>query len=96
MNFPSRHDPSAGARGDKLPFHRLDPRSKIAAAASLSVVFMKGGPLLLCLASLGITAIIIAGRLSKEKALRGSQTRPPLHRGHLSSASVLFDRQAAF
>lgn len=77
MNFPSRHDPSAGARGDKLPFHRLDPRSKIAAAASLSVVFMKGGPLLLCLASLGITAIIIAGRLSKRRLYAAAKPALP-------------------
>jgi biotin transport system permease protein/energy-coupling factor transport system permease protein len=55
----------------------MDPRSKIAAAAALGVVTLKGGPYVLALASLGVAAMVVSARLSFRRLYGASKPALP-------------------
>ena len=64
------------ARGQS-PIYRMDPRTKIIAAAALSVVTLKSGPLVLTLASLGLVAVAASARLSYGRLYTASKPALP-------------------
>ena len=73
----SKHGFAAVCTCGASSIYRMDPRSKIAAAAALSVVTLKAGPLVLVLASLGIVVIAMYARLSLRRLYNASRPALP-------------------
>jgi biotin transport system permease protein len=64
------------ARGAS-PIYRMDPRTKIVAAAALSVVTLKSGSLVLAAASLGLAAVAASAGLSCRQLYNASKPALP-------------------
>jgi biotin transport system permease protein/energy-coupling factor transport system permease protein len=65
-----------GVAGDGA-IYRLDPRAKLAAAAALSIVTLKGGPSLLAVVSLGTVITTLGARLGAGRLYRSSRPALP-------------------
>jgi biotin transport system permease protein len=72
-----RHELAATYNRGASLVYRMDPRSKIAATAALSIVTLKSGPFILGLATLGAVGVAVSARLSLGRLYRSSRAALP-------------------